>query len=172
MLCAVCNERKASIHLTQVIDGIVTKYDMCEVCGKDLTAAVESAQGNADYASRFPQMPALLADFVIRNPRYPKEAYAFVLAGSGKALEALARSSRKPAWNISAAQLLEALRDHALDTYGAQARSVLNSWGIFECADFGEIVFNLIEIGLLSKRPDESKSDFIPGFNFDEAFPL
>jgi uncharacterized repeat protein (TIGR04138 family) len=37
-------------------------------------------------------------------------------------------------------------------------------------ADFGEIVFNLIEAELLSRRESDSRLDFVDGVDFRETF--
>jgi uncharacterized repeat protein (TIGR04138 family) len=47
----------------------------------------------------------------------------------------------------------------------------LNAWGIFKCEDFGEIVFNFIDAGLMTKSAEDDKKDFQNGFDFDTAFP-
>ena len=36
--------------------------------------------------------------------------------------------------------------------------------------DFGEIVFSLIDAGLLSRRAEDSRLDFVDAFDFDHAF--
>jgi uncharacterized repeat protein (TIGR04138 family) len=43
-------------------------------------------------------------------------------------------------------------------------------WGVRSPADFGEIVFNLIDAELLSRRPTDSRLDFVDGFDFRETF--
>src|SRR3989338_8713486 len=35
MLCDVCKEAEATVHLTQVINGKVQKVDLCEACAKE-----------------------------------------------------------------------------------------------------------------------------------------
>jgi protein arginine kinase activator len=35
MLCDVCKEAEATVHLTQVINGKVQKVDLCETCAKE-----------------------------------------------------------------------------------------------------------------------------------------
>ena len=67
--------------------------------------------------------------------------------------------------------MLEGLRNFAIESFGKQAKATLNSWGIFKCEHFGEIVFNLIEAGLLSKQETDTKKDFQGGYDFDTAFP-
>ena len=70
---------------------------------------------------------------------------------------------------VSAADVLDSLRELAISSHGVQAKSVLNSWGIGKCTDFGEIVFNLVEVNLLGKGADDSKEDFNAGYDFDEV---
>lgn len=47
----------------------------------------------------------------------------------------------------------------------------MNARGIFKCEDFGEIVFNLVDAGLMAKSAEDTKEDFQNGFDFDTAFP-
>ena len=46
-------------------------------------------------------------------------------------------------------------------------KTVFNSWGVHTTRDFGEIVYNLIEIKEFSKTDDESVDDFDNVFDFD-----
>ena len=48
--------------------------------------------------------------------------------------------------------------------------TVFEQWGIHHCQDFGEIVFNMVEIGLLAKTDRDSRDDFSGGYDFFEAF--
>ena len=50
------------------------------------------------------------------------------------------------------------------------AKTLLEEWGIHRCEDFGEIVFNMIEVGWLAKTDKDSRADFQDGYDFDEAF--
>ncbi len=47
--------------------------------------------------------------------------------------------------------MCEAIRLYALEQYGYMAKTVLNSWGVHNTGDFGEIVFNLIRIEQMKK---------------------
>ena len=49
---------------------------------------------------------------------------------------------------------------------GYLAKHVLNHWGVRSTGDFGEIVFNLIEIGQMRKTPDDRREDFDDVFDF------
>ena len=57
-----------------------------------------------------------------------------------------------------------------LDQFGPLAKTVLESWGVHRCRDFGEIVFNLIEYRVFSKTDSDRREDFADVYDFDEAF--
>jgi uncharacterized repeat protein (TIGR04138 family) len=50
------------------------------------------------------------------------------------------------------------------------AKVVLNSWGLRKTSDFGEIVYNLIEIGMMKKSKTDRREDFDNVYDFDQAF--
>ena len=50
------------------------------------------------------------------------------------------------------------------------AKTVLNSWGVQRCEDFGELVFNLVNKGVLGKTEEDRKEDFAGGYDFEAAF--
>ena len=82
------------------------------------------------------------------DPRFDRRAYDFVRLGLEHTVKELKKQNTKRTGeneHVSGPELLRGLRDYALDQYGPLAKTVLNSWGITRCADFGDIVFNLIE---------------------------
>ena len=103
---------------------------------------------------------------VLKNdPRYVAEAYHFVRSG----LDFTVRKLKKPR-HVSGQELLDGMREYALQEFGPVAKRVLSEWGITECVDFGNIVFNLVNEGLLGKTDDDSIEDFTQGYDFHEAF--
>ncbi len=97
--------------------------------------------------------------------RYDERAYLFVLA----ALEHL--QARLPARrHVSGEELARACRDFALEQYGLLSRTVLDYWGIRETADFGTIVFTLIDAGLLKAQDSDRPEDFAAIYAFADAF--
>ena len=48
--------------------------------------------------------------------------------------------------------------------------TVLEEWGIHNSRDFGEIVFNMVEIELLAKTENDNRDDFNNGYDFTDAF--
>ena len=82
------------------------------------------------------------------DPRFDRRAYDFVRLGLEHTVKELKKQNTKRTGeneHVSGPELLRGLRDYALDQYGPLAKTVLNSWGVTRCTDFGDIVFNLIE---------------------------
>ena len=80
------------------------------------------------------------------------------------------RRAHRQSQHVSGRELLEGLARFALDQYGPLAKTVLESWGVHRCTDFGEIVFNLIEYRVFSKTESDRREDFADIFDFDDAF--
>lgn len=106
-----------------------------------------------------------LNDLLARDPRYTAEAYAFVRAG----LDFTVRRLEKPR-HVSGRELLDGIREFALSEFGPMTRTVLAGWGLTRTEDVGEIVFNMVEVGLLGKTEKDSRADFAAGYDFDDAF--
>ena len=100
-----------------------------------------------------------------RHPRYHETAYFFILSALHHVLERLSEPR-----HISGRELAEGMRDLALDRFGPMARTVLEYWGIERTADVGEIVFALVDCGILLKQDDDSPRDFEALYDFEEAF--
>jgi uncharacterized repeat protein (TIGR04138 family) len=47
------------------------------------------------------------------------------------------------------------------------AMTVLHSWGVHRTGDFGNIVFNLIDIGEMSKTKHDRREDFDDVYDFE-----
>jgi uncharacterized repeat protein (TIGR04138 family) len=47
---------------------------------------------------------------------------------------------------------------------------VLAEWGVRNSEDFGEIVFNMVDVGLLAKTEKDSRADFQNAYDFFDAF--
>ena len=112
-----------------------------------------------------PTPEELLESVLERDPRYAAEAYFFVR----DALDHVVKKLERPR-HVSGRELLGGIREYALAQFGPMARRVLAEWGIRECIDFGHIVFNLVDEGLLGKNDEDSIDDFADGYDFEEAF--
>ena len=120
-----------------------------------------------------PDFSEIVALICKEDPRFDRKAYDFVRLGLDHTVKELrkkdaARAERSR--HVSGPELLEGLRVYALDQFGPLAKTVLNTWGVQRCRDFGDIVFNLIEYNVFSKTENDRREDFSDLFDFDEAF--
>ena len=100
-----------------------------------------------------------------KDRRYSPESYSFVMA----ALDFTAKKLKRKG-HVSGQELLDGIRDYALEQFGPLVRTVFEHWGIKETNDFGEIVFNMIGAGILGKSECDSKDDFDNRYDFKTAF--
>ena len=106
------------------------------------------------------------------DPRFAEGAYHFVRQALDHTISNLKKQCEKPNRrnHVSGQQLLDGIRLFALDQYGPMAKTLLDTWRIEKCEDFGDIVFNLVEHGILGKTEEDSREDFTGGYTFEEAF--
>ncbi len=101
----------------------------------------------------------------VRESRFDESAYVFVLM----ALEFL--QSRLPERrHVDGRELARAVRDLALEQYGVMSRLVLEHWGLRSTSDVGDVVFALVDAGLLMSQPSDTRRDFVDVYDFDQAF--
>lgn len=112
----------------------------------------------------------VLNKILAKDPRYHREAYFFVRDGLDYSQKQITKANKNQPRHITGQELLSGLREYGLSQYGPLTALVLNEWGIRRCEDFGEIVFNMVENGLLSKTETDSRDDFKGGYDFAEAF--
>ncbi len=48
MICDVCHQKKATVHLTEIIDGEMAEMHICEDCAKERSTQMEQQFGLAD----------------------------------------------------------------------------------------------------------------------------
>ncbi len=105
-----------------------------------------------------------------KDPRYAAEAYLFVREALDHTQKTIAKDTRGRIRHVTGQELLEGIREYALAQFGPMAMFLLEEWGIRTCEDFGEVVFNMVEIGLLAKTERDSRADFAKGYEFNDAF--
>ena len=110
-------------------------------------------------------LEAALAEIRKRDGKYNERAYVFVLA----ALE-FAQTRLPSRRHLSGAELAWACRDFALEQFGMLASAVLTHWGVETTEDFGQIVFMLIDVGLLARQPADKVEDFQHVYDFADVF--
>ena len=101
----------------------------------------------------------------LRESRFDERAYLFVLG----ALE-YCQQRLEERRHISGRELAFACRDLALEKFGVMAGLVLEHWGVRSSADLGDVVFTLVDLGLLMSQPTDSREEFADVFDFDRAF--
>ncbi len=120
-----------------------------------------------------------LAEVAQNDPRYAYEAYEFMFQALHHTQKLLGREPSPDAaeeeaepdvrHHVSGRELMEGVRSLALQEFGLMARTVFRLWGIDRTDDFGAIVFNLIEAGLMSKTPHDDPADFHHVYDLDQA---
>lgn len=110
-----------------------------------------------------------LEKILAKDPRYEREAYFFLREALDHTQKMMGRAQHEVR-HVSGRQLLDGIKDFALTQYGPMTPTVLEDWGVHRCEDFGELVFNMVEQGLLSKTETDSRADFQGGYDFAEAF--
>ena len=124
-----------------------------------------------------------LYELVEQDPRYPIEAYLFIREALAFASDSMELGSCQDPdthltkfqggqieKHLTGQQLCEAIRKYALNQFGFMAQVVLASWGIDETRCFGDIVYNMISIGIMKKSSHDRRSHFDNVYNFDEVF--
>jgi uncharacterized repeat protein (TIGR04138 family) len=101
----------------------------------------------------------------LREPRFDERAYLFVLASLEYCQQRLPERR-----HISGRELALACRDLALDRFGVMSRLVLDHWGVRSTSDLGDVVFALVDLGLLMSQPNDTRDEFLDVFDFDQAF--
>ncbi len=115
-----------------------------------------------------------LKEIIREDPRFMLDAYFFLQEALSFTVKSLSRSHKNPknpeGAHVSGQELLDGIRRYALQEFGAMSKTVLNTWGITRCEDFGDIVFLLISKGILRKTEKDSIEDFAGGYDFNAAF--
>ena len=136
-----------------------------------------------------PETPPPIIQLLQKDRRYKLEAYSFVRDGLAYAQDVLRMGVEQPIEpevpdeakfeqqaesrverHLTGRQLCEAIRLYALEQYGYMAKVVLDSWGVHTTSDFGEIVYNLINIDYMKQAKTDRREDFDDVYDFDEAF--
>ena len=107
---------------------------------------------------------------VQEDPRYPVEAYLFLREALDFTMRLMSKPENGPGRHVTGQELLEGIRQFALQEFGPVTATVLRTWGLTRTEDFGEMVFNLVNRGLLGKTEQDRKEDFSGGYDFRTAF--
>lgn len=112
---------------------------------------------------------------VRKDPRFEKSAYLFIreaLDHTVKRAEKTSKGQVQPMRHVGGRELCEGAREYALSQYGPMAATLLRHWGVERTADFGELVYNLVELEVFGTREEDKKEDFAEVYDFHEAFEV
>ena len=104
------------------------------------------------------------------NPRYARDAYHFLRESLDFTQKLISKENKGKVRHVTGQELLDGIRQHALQQFGPMTVTVFAEWGVTNCKDFGEMVFNMVESSLLAKTEKDSRDDFQAGYDFSDAF--
>jgi len=111
-----------------------------------------------------------LDQILATDNRFQRDAYLFMREALDFTQKLVGRENQGKVRHVTGQELLGGLRQYALQQFGPMTPTVFEEWGIDNCKDFGEIVFNMVEIGLLARTEKDTRDDFQNGYNFTDAF--
>lgn len=103
-----------------------------------------------------PQPPEQLFEALKEEyPQYDPKAYSFVLMALQKVSTGL--EERR---HLHASELAEGVLELAHEEFGPLAAEVMQNWGLETTEDIGQIVFALVEKGVMKAREEDRREDF------------
>jgi uncharacterized repeat protein (TIGR04138 family) len=111
-----------------------------------------------------------LEKILARDPRFQRDAYHFVRESLDYTQKLISKDNRGTVRHITGQELLDGIRQFALQQFGPMVVTVLEEWGVKNCRDFGDIVFNMVEHSLLAKTEKDTRDDFNNGYDFTDTF--
>ncbi len=97
--------------------------------------------------------------------QYQEAAYQFLLESLDRCRRELGREK-----HVTGAELLGTIQTMARERFGPLAAMVFREWGIHGGGDFGHIVYDLIDQGILFQQEEDSLEDFMGGLSYEEIF--
>jgi uncharacterized repeat protein (TIGR04138 family) len=111
-----------------------------------------------------------LEQILAKDSRFQRDVYLFLREALDFTQKLIGKENRGSIRHVSGQELLDGIRQFALQQFGPMAVTVFEEWGVRNCRDFGDIVFNMVEIGLLAKTEKDTRADFQNGYDFTDAF--
>jgi len=108
-----------------------------------------------------------LEKLIKQDPRYKADAYEFVMQALWFTQKKLNRKD-----HVSGQELLEGIRELGLEQFGPMTKSVFQHWGVESTVDFGEIVFNMVDNGLMKKTETDKIEDFKNIYDFNKVLDI
>ena len=106
-----------------------------------------------------------IAQVRARDPRYARDVYVFIFEALNFTQRRLGRQH-----HVTGQELLDGIRALAQQQFGYLAKTVFNEWGVYATADFGHVVFNLVDANLMGRQDSDALDDFADRYDFAAAF--
>jgi uncharacterized repeat protein (TIGR04138 family) len=111
-----------------------------------------------------------LEQILVKGARFHRDAYTFMREALDFTQKLIGKENQGKVRHVTGKELLDGIRQFSLHQFGPMTATVFEEWGIRQCSDFGNIVFNMVEIGLLAKTEKDTHDDFQNGYDFTDAF--
>lgn len=115
-----------------------------------------------------------VAQILEQDNRYPARAYDLMPAVIDYTVRHPAPADPneppRPQGHVSGRQLAIGFRDYLLAEFGPFAADLLDEINIRSTDDIGNLVYNLISVGVFGKTNADSRADFHAVYDFKEAF--
>jgi len=111
-----------------------------------------------------------LEQILVKDARFHRDAYVFMREALDFTQKLIGKENQGKVRHVTGKELLDGIRQFSLHQFGPMAATVFEEWGIRQCSDFGDIVFNMVKIGLLAKTEKDNRDDFLNGYDFTDAF--
>lgn len=107
-----------------------------------------------------------------KDGRFRREAYLFLYAALEFTVRKLGRdkAATQAERHVRGQELSRGIAAFAREQFGPMTRSVLEHWGIRQTQDFGEMVFLLVNGGMMSKTEEDRIEDFTDVYDFATEF--
>lgn len=107
------------------------------------------------------QFDEVITKIVEKDPRYGFNAYSFVDKAVSHTVKKCNKGNNPQGMrHVTGAELVEGFCEYALLQFGPLAVEVLEDWGVRSGPDVGNIVYNMINMKILSASSEDSQSDF------------
>ncbi len=107
-----------------------------------------------------------VASILKRERRYDGQAYFFLKDALDFTLKRFMEGTGGQGRHVSGRELLEGFRDYSLEQFGPMAATLMDEWGVKECRDVGNMVFQMIEEQVFGKQESDKPEDFDELFDF------
>lgn len=107
---------------------------------------------------------------IATDPRFDREAYTFLRDALDYTVKHRNKKREESGGHVTGMELLEGIRQYAIKEFGPMVTTVFSYWGVTRCENFGEMVYNLIGVGIFGKTDSDSIDDFKSAYDFAEAF--